>query len=86
MGVYLKFKRKPEGLNQFAVKNSTWHDWINRGLMVPGVALGPRAVGYPEHELNAIAAARLASKSEDEIRALVSDLIEARATDDSLVA
>lgn len=86
MGAYLKFKRKTGCLDQFDVGSSTWHDWINRGLMVSGVALGPRAVGYPEFEVNAVAAARLAGKSEDEIRALVRDLIAARATNDSLVA
>jgi hypothetical protein len=40
-------------------------------------------VGWPAHELDAIAAARIAGKSEDEIRALVKtprkDLVAARA-------
>jgi hypothetical protein len=34
--------------------------------------------GWPAHELDAIAAARISGKSEDEIRALVHDLIAAR--------
>lgn len=85
MTIY-KFKRKPDCLSQFGVKNSTWHEWIKQGVMVPGVALGARARGYLESELDAIAAARIAGKSEDEIRALVRDLIAARDPADSLVA
>jgi prophage regulatory protein len=47
--------------------------------MPPGIALGIRSVGWPAHELDAIAAARISGKSEDEIRAIVRDLIAARA-------
>lgn len=86
MDVRLKFYRTAEARGQFGKNHSGWYDWINQGLMIPGVALGARARGYPEHELNAIAAARLAGKSEDQIRALVRDLIAARNTDNSLVA
>lgn len=59
---------------------STWHEWISAGLMVPGVSIGVRSVAYPVHELQSIAAARIAGKSEADIKALVQDLIAARAT------
>ncbi len=59
---------------------STWHEWIAAGLMVPGVPIGARSVAYPHHELQAIAAARIAGKSDSEIKALVQELVAARAT------
>lgn len=73
-------KRSKEARGQFGgTPNSTWYEWITRGLMTPGIALGWRSVGWPAHELDAIAAARIAGKSEEEIRALVRDLVAARA-------
>lgn len=72
-------RRGKEARGKFGVGNSTWYEWIARGVMPPGIALGERSVGWPDYELDAIAAARIAGKSEDEIRALVLDLIAARA-------
>lgn len=81
-----RFKRKQEACIQFGIKSSTFYELIKKRLMVPGVALGPRSVGYPDHELDRIAAARLAGKSEDEIRTLVRDLIAARSHADAAAA
>jgi prophage regulatory protein len=72
-------KRGKEARAQFGIAQSTFYDWQDRGLMPPGIALGIRSVGWPAHELDAIAAARISGKSEDEIRAIVRDLIAARA-------
>jgi len=71
-------KRGKDARAQFGIGNSTLYEWIGRGLMPPGVALGLRSVGWPAHELDAVAAARIAGKSEEEIRALVRELIAAR--------
>lgn len=57
---------------------STFYEWIERGLMSPGVAIGIRSVAWPHHELQAIAAARIAGKQDKEIKALVRDLVAAR--------
>lgn len=51
---------------------------IKNGLMVPGVRIGLNAVAWPEDELAAINQAKIAGKSEDEIKALVQRLIAAR--------
>ena len=51
---------------------------IKAGLMVPGVRIGANAVGWPDYELEAINRAKIAGATEDEIRALVRKLIEAR--------
>ncbi len=44
---------------------------IRVGLFTNGVAIGQRAKGWPDYEVDAINAARVAGKSESEIRELV---------------
>ena len=47
---------------------------IRAGLITNGVAIGQRAKGWPDYEVDAINAARVAGKSESEIRELVKAL------------
>jgi prophage regulatory protein len=47
---------------------------IRAGLFTAGVAIGQRARGWPDYEIDAINAARVAGKSDDEIRELVKAL------------
>lgn len=49
------------------------------GLWPRGVKITGRAVAWPEDEVDAVIAARVAGKSEDEIRSLVQRLHAARA-------
>lgn len=51
---------------------------IQQGLFTRPVSIGLRAVGWPASELTAINAARIAGKSDDEVRALVVKLEAAR--------
>jgi len=51
---------------------------IQQGLFTHAVKIGFRAVGWPTAEVAAINAARIAGKSEGEIRQLVSTLEAAR--------
>lgn len=51
---------------------------IRDGLFTPGVGIGTRARGWPDYEVDAINAARVAGKSDGEIRALVRALCDAR--------
>lgn len=44
---------------------------IRDGLFTTGVAIGQRAKGWPDYEAQAIATARVAGKSDDQIRELV---------------
>jgi prophage regulatory protein len=44
---------------------------IKDGTFTSGVAIGQRAKGWPDYEAQAIAAARVAGKSDSEIRELV---------------
>lgn len=51
---------------------------IQQGLFTRPVLIGTRAVGWPSSEVEALNAARIAGKSDDEIRALVVNLEAAR--------
>lgn len=51
---------------------------VSQGLFPKPVSLGARSVGWPAHEVDAINAARIAGKSDDEIRGLVQRLEAAR--------
>jgi len=50
---------------------STIYLRIAQGLWTKQVSLGPRCVGWPAHEVAALNAARIAGKTDDEIRTLV---------------
>lgn len=52
---------------------------VSQGLWPKPVRLGPRAIGWPEDEVAAMNAARIAGKTDDEIRRLVAKLEAARA-------
>lgn len=60
------------------LSRSTIYDAIKAGTFPKPVRLGARAVGWPAHEVAAINAARIAGKSDAEIRALVTQLEAAR--------
>ncbi len=47
---------------------------IKQGLFTRPVSIGLRAVGWPEREVSALNAARIAGDTDDEIRTLVSKL------------
>lgn len=53
---------------------------IKDGTVTAGVAIGQRAKGWPDYEVQAIAAARVAGKSDSEIRELVK-VLHARRTE-----
>ena len=61
-----------------SVKTETGHrsdasiyNAIREGLFPTGVAIGQRARGWPDYEVKAIVTARIAGKSDAEIRELV---------------
>ena len=53
---------------------------IKDGLFTPPVQIGPRAVAWPQNEVDEINAARIAGKSNAEIRELVCILVAKRTT------
>ena len=57
---------------------STIYLRISQGLFTRPVSLGARAVGFPAGEVAVLNAARIAGKTDNEIRALVAELTAAR--------
>lgn len=60
---------------------STIYLRITQGLWPKPVSLGARAVGWPASEVAALNSARIAGKSDDDIRALVARLEAQRGGD-----
>ena len=60
------------------LSRSTLYLQIAEGLFTKPVRLGPRAVGWPAREVTSLNRARIAGKTDNEIRALVARLHAAR--------
>jgi prophage regulatory protein len=73
-----KILRLPAVKSESGLSRSTIYLRISEGLWTKPVSLGPRAVGWPSDEVAALNAARIAGKTEDEIRALVARMESAR--------
>lgn len=74
----LRILRLPEVLKRRGRSRSSHYADIKSGLFVKPVLIGLRAIGTPDNEVDALNAARIAGKSDDEIRALVVNLEAAR--------
>ena len=71
MNTFLRLKRV---MDVMGISRSTVYLRIKQGLMPPPVKLGERSSAWPNYEISAINAARIAQKSNDEIRELVAHL------------
>jgi prophage regulatory protein len=58
-------------------RESVYHR-VRNGTLPPPLKIGAHASAWLEHEIEAINAARMAGKSDDEIRAIVAQLVAAR--------
>jgi prophage regulatory protein len=74
----MKLIRKKSVLNQTGDSNSGFYVNIADETFPPPVKIGLRAVAWPEHEVQAIIAARVAGWSKVEIRELVATLKQNR--------
>jgi len=70
--------RLPAVKSESGLSRSTIYLRISQGLWTKPVSLGARAVGWPSGEVAALNAARIASKTDNEVRALVAKLEAAR--------
>ncbi len=70
--------RLPQTLAKVGKGKSSLYLDIKQGLFPPPVHLGARISAWLEHEADAINAARIAGKTDEEIRSLVVDLVSAR--------
>lgn len=70
--------RRPAVSARLGIKKSTTYAHVSLGLITSSVACGPRAVGWPADEIDAIVKARISGATEDAIKQLVADLTAAR--------
>jgi prophage regulatory protein len=70
--------RIPAVKSESGLSRSTIYLRTDQGLWTKPVSLGPRAVGWPSDEVAAINAARIAGKTDEEVRSLVAKLEAAR--------
>jgi prophage regulatory protein len=70
--------RLPAVKCESGLSRSTIYLRISQKLWTKPVSLGARAVGWPSNEVAAINAARIAGKTDEEIRSLVARLEAAR--------
>lgn len=70
----IKLVRQPQVTNATGKSRSALYAEIAVGLFSKPVKLGKRCVAWPSHEISALNAARIAGKTDDEIRALVTQL------------
>jgi prophage regulatory protein len=73
-------ERLPQVLSRTASSRSTHYSRIQQGLFTKPISLGGQTVAWPADEVTAIINARIAGKSDDEIKALVKVLEQARLT------
>jgi len=57
---------------------STLYRDIQKGLFTPAVSIGGDRVAWPANDIQVINSARIAGKSEEEIKQLVSELVKSR--------
>lgn len=74
----IKILRLPNLNTLMGLSRSTIYLRISEGKLTKPVSLGGRAVGWPSNEIDAINAAHIAGKTDDEIRKLVTKLEKAR--------
>lgn len=63
--------RLPEVLRRRGRSRSSHYQDIQQGLFTKPVLIGKRSIGWPDEEVNIINSARIAGKSDEEIRVLV---------------
>ena len=72
--------RLPAVKSESGLSRSTLYLRISQGLWTKPVSLGGRAVGWPASEVAALNAARIAGKTNAEVRQLVARLVSERRT------
>lgn len=74
------FIRFPAAVRVRGRSRSQTYNEINAGLMPPPVRIRGRATAWPAYELDALNRAEISGASDDEIRALVRELLAQRKT------
>ncbi|WP_047542108.1 helix-turn-helix transcriptional regulator [Methylotenera versatilis] len=67
-------QRLSKAKENLGISRSTFYAQISQGFITKPIHIGIRAVGWPSHEIEAIINARIAGKTDIEIKALVVNL------------
>lgn len=70
----ITIQRLIKAKESLGISRSTFYLQVTEGLITRPVQIGTRAVGWPSNEIEAILNARIAGKSQHEIKALVKEL------------
>ena len=73
-----KIQRLPTVQNELGLSRSSVYLLMSKGLLPKPIQISSRAVAWLSHETDAIIAARITGKSDDEIRELVTELMSQR--------
>jgi prophage regulatory protein len=76
--VFYQLIRRPECLTLTARSKSALQLDEKAGLFCPPISIGERAVAYIKHEVEAIVQARIESKTPEQIKTVVKELIANR--------
>lgn len=72
-------KRLPEVKIQLGHRaDASVYNAVRAGLFTPGISIGARAKAWPDYEIRALIEARVAGFTQEALKKLVSDLIQAR--------
>ena len=71
--------RPPRSAAELGLSRTQFYEGISRGLITRAIKIGERAAAHPAHEIEAIAKARVAGLTDDEIKRLVERLHAQRA-------
>jgi len=75
----LTIERRVDVLSRLKIGKTSLQDRINSDIFPPPIKLGgARAVGWFQHETTAMLSAMAAGRTKDEIKALVTSIVEAR--------
>jgi prophage regulatory protein len=75
---HIKLIRRPQVLSCCGFSKSTLYNKIDNFLFCPPIPLGERAVGYVEHEVQAVLKAMVEGRTPEEIKSLVAELVTQR--------
>jgi len=73
--------RQPAAAKALGRPTTSFYEDIKKGLITKPVKLSERSVAWPQLEIQALQQARIAGKTPDEIRQLVSKLMADRANE-----
>jgi prophage regulatory protein len=75
----LRLLKKPEILERHLLRPSTLYEHIRNGVFTPPIRSSSHTSAWPEHESDAIICARIMGRTDNELRALVRELVANRA-------